>query len=53
MDAVSVFAFVVFAVAWWLHSRTPSDERLVGFFFMALMVLAVAIGMLGFINRQL
>jgi hypothetical protein len=53
MDVVSGFAIVVFAVSWWCRSRVPSDERLVVLFFSTLMVLAVAIAVLGFINRQL
>ena len=52
MDVVSAFAIVVFGGAWWFRRRTPEDERLTILFFNALMGLAVAIGLLGFINRQ-
>ncbi len=53
MDAVSAFAAAVFAASWWFRSRTPDEEHLVALFFNVLMGLAVAIGLLGFVNRQL
>jgi hypothetical protein len=53
MDAVSLFAVVVFAGSWYLRSRLAADDALARLFFGALMALAAAIGALGLVLRLL
>ena len=53
MDAVSLFAVLVFAGSWFFRSRAGAGEPLARLFFSALMVLAAAIGGLGLVLRAL
>lgn len=53
MDAVSVFAVVIFALAWLFLSRTDPSEPLVRLFFATLMALAAIVGGLGLMLRAI
>ncbi len=53
MDAVSLFAIVVFAAALYFFARAEFDEPLVRLFFAALMVLSAIVGGLGLLLRAL
>jgi hypothetical protein len=51
MDAVSLFATVVFGAAWYFFARTDPHEALVRLFFGTLMTLAAGAGVLGLLLR--
>ncbi len=51
MDAVSLFATVVFFASWYFFRRVDAGEPLGRLFFGALMALAAAIGGLGLLLR--
>jgi hypothetical protein len=53
IDLVTVFAIIVFSVAWFFWSRTPKSEPLVRLFFGTLMTLGALIGVLGYVLRLL
>jgi hypothetical protein len=53
MDAVALFAIVVFGAAWFFHARTDASEPLVRLFFATLMIFGAAIGVLGLLLRLL
>jgi hypothetical protein len=53
VDAVALFAVLVFAGGWYFYARTDPGEPLVRLFFGVLMVLGAAIGLLGLIFRLL
>lgn len=53
MDAVSLFAAVVFVASWWFLVRVDADDPLGRLFFASLMVMAAAVGALGFLLRAL
>ncbi len=53
MDAVSAFAIVVFALAWYFRSRTSAHEPLARLFFGTIMVFGAASGLLGLALRLL
>lgn len=51
VDLVTVFAVIVFSLAWLCRSRTPDGEPLAKLFFATLMVLGAMIGILGYVLR--
>ena len=51
MDAVSLFAILVFAAGWYFFARTDPQETLVRLFFGTLMTLAAGAGFLGLALR--
>lgn len=51
MNAVSVFATVVFVVGWYFFARTDREEVLVRLFFGTLMTLSAGAGFLGLALR--
>jgi hypothetical protein len=51
MDVVTLFAIVVFSVAWVCHVRTDRGEPLVRLFFGLLMALGAGAGLLGLLLR--
>jgi len=51
VDLVTLFAVVVFAIAWFFHARTPPDEALVRLFFGFLLFLSAGAGLLGLVGR--
>lgn len=53
MDAISLFAIVVFSTAWFLLHRTPADEPLARLFFGTLMFCAAGAGVLGLVMRMM
>lgn len=53
MDAVSLFAAVVFTAAWIFYDRADPSEPVVRLFFGTLMGLAAAIAVLGLLLRAL
>ena len=53
MDAVALFAIVVFALAWFFYARTDESAPLGRLFCLVLMALAAGIGVLGLALRWL
>lgn len=53
MDVVSLFAAVVFALAWTFYRRADPGEPIVRVFFGTLMALAAVIGALGLLLRAI
>lgn len=53
MDAVALFAIIVFVGGWYFHARADKAEPLVRLFFAVLMGLGAAIGVLGLAFRLL
>jgi hypothetical protein len=51
VDAVSLFAILVFSAGWYFFARTDPEEKLVRLFFGTLMTLAAAAGFLGLLMR--
>ena len=51
MDAVSLFAILVFVAGWTFFARTDPQETLVRLFFGTLMTFAAGAGFLGFALR--
>lgn len=51
MDVVSLFAIVVFAIAWLCYARTPREEPLVRLFFAIMLGMGAAIGVFGVVLR--
>ena len=53
MDAVALFAIVVFSLAWFFYARTNASAPVGRLFCVVLMTLAAGIGVLGLALRWL
>lgn len=51
VDLVTLFAIIVFSLAWLFWSRTPPIEPVVRLFFATLMLMGALIGVFGFILK--
>ena len=51
VDLVTLFALVVFVIAWIFYARTSADEGLVRLFFGFLLFLSAGAGLLGVAGR--
>lgn len=51
LDVVTLFAIIVFAASWYFYARTETTEPVVRLFFGTMMIMAAAVGVLGWLLR--